>query len=798
MEQDTSGRWLVATFGVTIVLGAFLLFQVQPLVSKAILPWFGGSAAVWTTCILFFQVVLFGGYVYAHLLQRWLQPRRQVGFHLGLAAVALLLLSIAPVVPTASWKPPAGSNATFWILLLLTCTVGLPYFALSATSPLVQAWFSRTYPGRSPYRLYSLSNAGSLAALLSYPFVFEPAFELRTQSVLWSGAFALYAALCAATLVGLWKGAEVRGQGPGVRGQGPGVRDSTSPNLQISKSPNPSGPHPSPPRAPTEGWSGEGTGGWLDRFRWVALPACASLVLLAATNHVCQDVAVVPFLWVVPLALYLLSFIITFEHARWYVRPLWAAGAVLMMMGSAANDFNQLSQSDMPPPGLFQVLTLYLGAMFCTCMVCHGELARLKPSPRRLTEFYLLLSAGGAMGGIFVGVIAPLCFRDYFEWQISVAVSIALSACLLIVPRWRTEGDTTRPRAGIRGAQGAVASSPRDRKGSRGKTAAVSIRAGSRKSFYLPLILRGGLLLGVGVVVVAYLAFWVFRYHYMLDRARTFFGVVSVSDLYSGNAGRHERRLKNGHITHGQQFVDPAKRRWPTTYYGETSGVGRAIRYLQRSGPVRVGAVGLGIGTLAAYARPGDVFRFYEINPAVEDMARKHFTYLADCRGKAEVVLGDARLSLEAERESEPHQKYDILVLDAFTGDAIPVHLLTREAFEVYTQRLKPGGVIAAHVSNDYLRLAPVVRRLGEEFGMRASRVFDRGDPKRLMAPSFWVIVSQDGSFLEANPSEPRDWGEDAGPAPLWTDQYSNLFQILKSGADRQPAPGNQQSIKVD
>jgi hypothetical protein len=773
MEQDTSRRGLVAVFGGTIVLSAFLLFQVQPLVSKAILPWFGGSAAVWTTCILFFQVVLFGGYVYAHLLQRWLQPQRQVGFHLGLAAVALLLLSIAPVVPTASWKPSAGSNPTLWILLLLTCTVGLPYFALSATSPLVQAWFSGTYPGRSPYRLYALSNAGSLAALLSYPFVFEPAFELRTQSLLWSGAFVLYAALCAATLVSLWKGSEVRGQGPGGS-------DSTSPNLQISKSPNSPGPHPSP--LP----EGEGTNSvslspsWLDRFRWVALPACASLVLLATTNHVCQDVAVVPFLWVVPLALYLLSFIITFEHARWYVRPLWAAGAVLAMMGSAANDFNQLSQGDTPPPGLFQELTLYFGAMFCTCMVCHGELARLKPSPRRLTEFYLLVSAGGAVGGIFVGVVAPLWFRDYFEWQISVAVSIALSACLLIVPRWRTDSDATRPRTGIRGAQTVVAGSPRDRKGPREKTAVASIQAGSRESFYLPLILRGSLLMCVTAVIVAYLVFWTVSYHYMLDRARTFFGVVSVSDLYSGIPGRREHRLKNGHITHGQQFVDPAKRRWPTTYYGETSGVGRAIRYLQRSGPVRVGAIGLGIGTLAAYAGPGDTFRFYEINPKVEDMARKHFTYLADCRGKAEVVLGDARLSLEAERESEPGRKYDILVLDAFTGDAIPVHLLTREAFEVYTQRLRQGGVIAAHVSNDYLRLAPVVRRLGEEFGMQASRIFDAGDPKRLTAPSFWVIVSQDRSFLEANPSEPRDWGEDGGPAPLWTDQYSNLFQILK------------------
>ena len=429
-----SPRWSIAAFGVTILAGAFLLFQVQPLVSKAILPWFGGCSAVWTTCMLFFQVVLFAGYCYAHLLQQWLTPRRQAAVHLAVVVAGLALL---PILPGAQWKPHDGSNPTWQILLLLAGTVGLPYFALSATSPLVQSWFSGVWPDRSPYRLYALSNAGSLAALLSYPFVFEPAFGLPTQSLLWSGLFVLYAVLCVASLASVWRCVSPLplGEGQGARaaeGSGFGVQGSETPNLQISKSPNSPGPHPNPlPK-------GEGTVSsppsplWLDRLRWLALPACASLMLLAVTNHVCQDVAAVPFLWVMPLSLYLLSFIICFEHERWYSRQFWTAAVVFTLAGVVVNDFTRSNH----PLGLLLEAALNFAALFFACMVCHGELARLKPSPRRLTEFYLMIAAGGALGGLFVAVVAPLVFRTHLEWQIGVQASTLLAVGLLFLPRW--------------------------------------------------------------------------------------------------------------------------------------------------------------------------------------------------------------------------------------------------------------------------------------------------------------------------------------------------------------------------
>jgi hypothetical protein len=712
MEDLATKRGAIGAFGVTILLSAFLLFQVQPLVSKAILPWFGGCAAVWTTCMLFFQVVLFAGYVYAHLLQQWLRPRRQVAFHLGLAVVAFLLL---PIAPSDYWKPTDESNPTWQILVLLTATVGLPYFALSATSPLVQAWFSQAHPGRSPYRLYSLSNVGSLAALLSYPFVFEPAFKLETQSLLWSGAFVAYAGMCAVLLVGLWR---------------------TNKNTAQDDSTN-------APRLPSRGDEAAndaaspdaGRPTWLDRFRWMALPACASLMLLAATNHICQDVATVPFLWVMPLSLYLLSFIISFEHDRWYVRSFWAPGTVFALTAVVVADYYRHDAS----LGLMLELVINFTGLFFTCMVCHGEVARLKPHPRYLTEFYLLISAGGALGGTFVAVVAPWLFSSHVEWRIAVVVSLLLALGLVL----------TR-LLGRRGVVCYVAISP------------------------------------ILAAAASYSLVWAFDHAAAVDQKRNFFGVVAVRKDYDDKAkddkGECERemRLVNGRILHGCQFINPAKRHWPTSYYGETSGVGRAIQWFQKRGPVRVGAVGLGVGTLAAYAKPGDFFRFYEINSIVEDMARKHFTFLADCRGKCEVVLGDARLSLEREILSEPQQKYNVLVIDAFSGDAIPTHLLTREAFAIYRQRLAPGGVIAVHVSNRYLRLAPVVRTIAQDCGMQVSRIDASGDEERLQSTSDWVLVSEDKTFLEANPSDPKDWGADDFPAPLWTDQYSNLFQILE------------------
>ncbi len=691
-NRTETSRWWIVTFGVTILLSAFLLFQMQPMVSKAILPWFGGAPAVWTTCMLFFQTLLFGGYLYAHLLQRWLAPRHQVAVHLALVAVALAVL---PVIPGADWRPGATVDPTLQILLLLSATVGLPYFVLAATSPLVQAWFSGACPGRSPYRLYALSNAGSLAALLSYPFFFEPMFDLSIQSATWSGAFVLYAALCAALLACVW---QLRSDtATGSPGNATNAVGQAAPALDHRP-------------------------GWSDRLRWLALPACASLMLLAATNHVCQDVAVVPFLWVMPLSLYLLSFIICFDHARWYVRPLWAALAVLALGGAAVNDYLRVDWDSL---GLMAELQLYFAALFFACMVCHGELVRLKPAPRYLTEFYLFISAGGALGGAFVAVVAPLTFSTYLEWPIGVAVTFVLSVGLLIP-----------------------------------STSGRMIRVIAYAGF--------GFVIAVGLL---YIAVWSGGLARPLDQARNFFGVVSV--IY--NSEKNEFQLRHGRIQHGRQSADPEKRRWPTGYYGEQSGAGEAIRFCQKSGPVRVGLIGLGIGTLAAYARPDDVFRFYEINREVYRMAQERFTYLYDCRGKWKVVLGDARLSLE----KEGPQEYDVLVLDAFSGDAIPTHLLTREAFDVYRRHLKPDGIIAVHVSNGYLRLGPVVRRLAEDCGMKSTRLCSKSDENRLVDESEWIVVTRNDDFISAHPSRPPYLPDDDLHVPLWTDQYSNLFLIL-------------------
>ncbi len=738
-----SGRWTIAAFGITTLLGAFLLFQVQPLVSKAILPWFGGAPAVWTTCMLFFQVLLLAGYVYAHLLQRWFSPQNQATVHLAVVVVAAMVL---PVLPGAAWRPPDGSNPAWQILLLLAGTVGLPYFALSATSPLVQTWFSGSLPGRSPYRLYALSNLGSLVALLSYPLVIEPALDLPRQSSTWTAGFLLYGVFCAAALACVWR--------LGWRKQDLAIQDALSGHATQSARPT-----------------------WLDRLIWLALPALASLMLLASTNHVCQDVAVVPLLWVVPLALYLLSFIICFDHARWYVRPVWATAAVLALLGGVFIDCFNDSRLHF---GLIAQLAIYFTALFCACMVCHGELVRRKPDPRHLTEFYLLIAAGGALGGVLVAVVAPLLFSMYLEWQFGVGASLVLAFGML----------TAR---------------------------------GAHRRKWLVRDLCYGSFAFVAVVGFGYAVLWPYWLQQpsgqtligSLDRARNFFGVVSVTqeNLSDSPADRY-RLLVNGRIRHGCQFVDPSKRHIPTSYYGEPSGVGLAIRHLQKAGPIRIGAIGLGTGTVAAYARPGDTLVFYEINPEVVRMARQYFTYLNDCRGQLQVVMGDARLSLVSELgldqggrhapkgrgeapdsagavpphalsgRATPGPRFDILVVDAFSGDAIPTHLLTREALDIYRRRLAPHGVVAFHVSNTYLRLTPVVRRLADDCGMLATRIDHSPtleEERQLLSPSTWVLLTRDEAFARAVPSEPRDWPDDDPKVPLWTDQYSNMFRILKS-----------------
>lgn len=698
---------VIWVLGGTVLLGATLLFLVQPLVSKAILPWFGGSPAVWTTCMLFFQAVLLGGYIYAHLVQRWLSARGQVVLHVLAATAALFML---PIVASEDWRPGDDSNPTSHILLLLGATVGLPYLVLSGTSPLVQKWFSYAYPGRSPYRLYAVSNFGSLAALLSYPLLVERVFDLPGQSLLWSWCFVGYAVLCGASLICLWYWDPPEEPAATAPGSGSGSRGVAA-ESEVA--------------------------GWRRQILWIALPAVASLMLLATTNHVCQDVAVVPLLWVVPLALYLLSFIVCFDHPRWYVRKLWPPFAAFSVLLVAVGELfhKQLS--------FVNQVALYFPMLFLVCMVCHGELARLRPHPRRLTEYYLLIAAGGAMGGLLVSVVAPAVFNRYTEWTIGLVVSLIV-ACVAVFQEYGQYG---------------------------GRAFRSALRS----------IIALGATLSVLAVIVLQLPT-----DRPLLRMRSFYGIISVYHALDGPRDQpiEVMALKHGWITHGVQPVEPEKRHWATAYYGESSGMGWAIRHLQQQGPVRIGAVGLGTGTVATYARAGDYCRFYEINPQVVWLAEnpEYFTYVTDCRQRTgcDVVLGDARLSLARELQQQSPQGFDVLVLDAFSGDAIPVHLLTGEAFQIYLAHLKPGGILAVHVSNRYLDLEPVVLRLALEFGLYAGIFHNQTDEEKLVYSSTWILLTADEGTAAAMPKRTRVNPDDSSRAPLWTDHYSNLLQVLR------------------
>lgn len=678
------------------LLSAFLLFQVQPVISKFILPWFGGSPGVWTTCMLFFQVVLFAGYAYAHALTRL--PRRwQWWIHGVLVLAAVIML---PIAPGPQWKPSGAEDPAERILMLLLATVALPYFTLSSTSPLVQVWFSRS-GGRSPWRLYALSNLGSLAALLSYPFFFEPRWDVMQQTWMWSGAFVAFALLS-------WLG--VHGDRKNARSVGV---DEPAQAQQA-------GPAPAIPR-------------WRHRILWLLLPAVASVLLLAATNHLCQDVAVIPFLWVLPLSLYLLTFIICFEHERWYVRALWTLPAMALLFAAGTHDnLEALSwwHWDLTPDFRTEI-ALVCGAMFLGCMVCHGELTRLKPDPRHLTEFYLFMSAGGALGGLFISLVAPRLFTTYVEWPGVLLVSFGIASLALMGVAW------------------------------------------NKRNRWLRLAL-----LCVAAVPAAlgmwFIAKWAFTPDKRLEIVRNFYGVISVEENFD-DEGAGWRTLYHGGIIHGYQYLSDHWRNEPLSYYGHDTGVGLALLSLKDHADARVGVVGMGTGTVAAYGGKGQVFRFYDINPGIVRIARQHFHFLEDMEGRGgtvEVALGDARQSLERE---EP-QRFDVLLLDAFSGDSVPVHLLTREAFEVYRRHMKPDGIIAVHVSNAYLALAPVVERVAGTVGMKTTRVLTPLDG--FDEATDYVLVTNNETFLNANPPDDPEKDEPEAPT-LWTDRRHNLFEIL-------------------
>jgi len=746
MTNGFSRRGLVLFYAATTFVSAFLLFQVQPIISKAILPWFGGSPAVWTTAMLFFQTLLFAGYAYAHFSQS-LRPKAQAILH-----VALLLAAICvyPILPGQNWKPPDGLDPAGRILLLLSASVGLPYFVLSATGPLVQAWFARDYPGRSPYRLYSLSNVGSLLALLTYPFLIEPAFALGSQALYWEIGFVVFGLLCGFLAVRA-----------GITGRPlHTIADDAAPTTRLETDNPYQPPHAastsavvSRPIAEPNG--SESSPGWGRRLLWLILPAFASLTFLATTNHVCQDVAVIPFLWIAPLSLYLLSFIICFDHERWYIPRLYATATILVFLAGGFWATRSMWMKYVPyvkmDPGDYDKIqfdaALSFAGMFLVCMLCHGQLVRLRPHPRFLTMFYLSISAGGAVGGLFVSLVAPMIFTGYTEWAIAL-----LGGCLL----------------------------------------AVAIIVGTEEKGVLrqyPWLFVPGLILLAGGLYWGAVKGLEYATSNVLVAKRNFYGVVSVTSESLTVHGTEEetRVLINGRIRHGMQFVDETLRDEPTTYYGRDSGVGLAIDYFGKLPSVNVGAIGLGTGTLAAYVTKNDHFVFYEINPQVPGLANEYFTFLGDARdrikhgnGRLDIVMGDARLSLEREWKTEPSSRgFHVLVVDAFSGDAIPTHLLTREAGDVYRRQLDPQGVLAIHISNRYLDLDPVVRGLADYLKFKVLRIDSRGKDNLGTSTADWMLLTRNEDLLKnlgskgvEPPTDPKSL--------LWTDEYSNLFRILK------------------
>jgi len=879
-------------YAFTIFTSAFLLFQVQPLIGRFVLPWFGGGPSIWTTCMLFFQLVLLAGYLYSHLLSTRVGVRSQVVIHISILALSLLFL---PIIPSEAWKPTSEQAPSWQILWLLLATVGGPYFMLSTTGPLLQRWFSRTSPGESPYRLYALSNVGSLLALLSYPFVFEPWMRLRQQAMNWTIAYLVFAGLVAWCATRLWQQ----------------LGDQTEESMRAIETMD----------AQTEGSEGRSPR-WWQMSLWLGLSACGSVMLLATTNQLCIDVATVPFLWVLPLSIYLLTFILCFDSPRWYDRRVFG----LMLLITAPAACWVLRQA--ADAAMLEQIAIYSATLFACCMTCHGELVRSKPHPRYLTHFFLLVSAGGALGGLFVAIIATQLFLGYWEYHIGLAASVLLTllawcsqrvwldkitpifgvwviasgaqiaaiifflhepltkglesselsfvygiyslsllvglvltvalekkrwplnwvwsvfsllqmAWLGIYMQWHIP-ELLTTRAHVQIALGITvptlfsllalwiitSRSERGQQTSIRVFLAVSVSLYLGAFWYLKWFEPWQIQVVAGAFVVALVTegvmqrlrsaaaqswgFWLWMPiasllgllsfelidvikdddYDIAHVSRNFYGILKVryNEAFDDDNDEFGSRysLAHGQIMHGFQYTDDYWKLQPTTYYGHDSGIGLAIRLstsLAESTdqhPMRMGIVGLGTGSLAAYGRSGDHFRFYEINPDVLALSGKYFTYLSDSAADTQVVLGDARIAMERELAAGQSQQFDVLAIDAFSSDAIPVHLLTTECAQIYRQHLRPGGILALHVSNRFLDLGPVARGLADSLQWEAFQIENEDDDSIGVYGSTWILIT-DNKDITTNKEIKRahvPW-EESEKKISWTDDYSGLWRVL-------------------
>ena len=685
----TQPRW-TPLYAVTVIVGACLLFLVQPLIAKIILPWFGGTSSVWSAALVFFQACVLGGYSYAHWLTTRISPRRQSLIHAALLVGSCLMM---PILPSDGLRPDATDDPSWQILVLLTMTVGLPSLMLSSTSPLLQVWYMRRTGSEPPYWLFALSNAGSLLALLSFPLLLEPAFSSRALAMGWSAVFVVFAVLCA------------------------GVAYLNSKRTPSDSAQTTSASNEEAAPAPTVG----------RMALWLLLSACASGLLVTVSANLSANVAPIPLLWVVPLALYLLTFILAFGHHRVY-HPTLFFPLVALSIGCLAYLYTQRIENY----PIEYVIPLYLASLFILCMACHGELVLRRPAGPYLTRFYLLISLGGVLGGAFVGLIAPSVFTTYIE----LPVLLIVIAELYVLLQWH--------------------------------------RRGSRRTLWL---VRVAMIVGVVMLFVHLTLSEIMTRRQSVLVQRSFYGVLSVQDdpPMSELARRY---LIHGTISHGYQYLHTKYRFMPASYFSKQSGVGLAITALQSERPVRMGVVGLGVGVLSGYVRPADYLRLYEINPDVVSIADSHFSFLPVARqsgADVDVLLGDARLTLE--RQAPQH--FDLLAIDAFSSDAIPTHLLTKEAFELYFRHLKPDGVLAVHISNRYVDLVPVCARSAEHVNRPARVVRSLSDGT--YDTSVWVIVTSNRQLL-ARPEFNNENTYEAKAADSfagWTDQYSSIWPLL-------------------
>lgn len=715
-------------YALAVLLSSFLLFLVQPIIAKQIVPWFGGSASVWSACLSFFQLVLLAGYAYSDVVQK-ITARRQSMLHAALLVISLISL---PILASADWKPSGDEVPLLRILGLLALTVGLPYFMLSTTGPLIQSWFAREQlsPERAQraYRLFALSNFGSLLGLVAYPFVIEPFVGIEEQAWIWSGLYVAFVAVV------IWVGLRAVGRASSIAQTLPSAATSQSNSATPDHA-----PAPEPPSKVNENAVNNPPPGWPDYALWFSLAGTATLLLLAISSHITQNIASIPFLWVMPLSLYLLTFVLAFEGRGgrgWYDRSTYLLPSMLI---AAFMGWGLVAEDGLM--GVTEAVPLYLVGLFLVSFFCHGELAAAKPAARYLTRFYFMLALGGAAGGLTVSLLAPVVAPFYWELPFGLMLVGGLAAWVIM----------REPRP--------------------------SLLAPIRSLFLASA--------GASVGIVAYYAYEQYQtaFYNNIVASRNFYGTLRVNESHYRGLDAPVKRLVHGVILHGLQSTDPKLQGKPTTYYSTASGTGLAIQYLQRTKPkeaIRVGVVGLGVGTLATYGRPGDHYRFYEINDEVIRLAQTEFTYLEQSAAEISFSLGDARLQLEREAP----QQFDLLVIDAFSSDSIPVHLITAEAFEVYRKHLKPDGAVAFHVTNRFLRLSPVVQQIAHNAGYMTKLLSHEPDDEgtnALLASSDYVLVTRNKAMLEDQAMIAAETQIPVIPGlRLWTDDFNNLLQVLK------------------